>query len=163
MLLTDATAILPAYRSGEKPLCVTPVTTPEHREQVRQLRNAGAAFLARDPREIGHEENARYWAEHGHAIRAWLYAHDGGLVGCSSLHTRPDGRTWTFLAIDPWCRGQGYGRRIFAHLLAQHDGELWAVVNPENEASLKLHREEDGWAVVGLSYGQVTLHRRARG
>lgn len=143
-------------------MLVTPVTTSEHHEAIRLLRNAGASAMAHDAHEVTPEENARYWAMRGHELRAWLYHDEGRLVGCSSLHTRQDGRTWTFLAVAADSCGQGYGRRIFTHLLEQHAGELWACVRADNAPSARLHRPQDGWTVEGIYDGVITYRREPR-
>jgi hypothetical protein len=137
-------------------LTPTPVTTLLDIEVLRCIRNEGASTLSHDAREISREEQADYWYQHGHTIRAWLYLdHDFEVVGAGSLRRSDDGRLWAWVGVETWAQGHHYSVEIMRHLLYEAGEEpVWGKNRMDNPPATYLCVDVGVWRMIERE-GQV--------
>jgi GNAT superfamily N-acetyltransferase len=133
-----------------KTIEVIPVTTAQHSEIVRQIRNAGYINLAHEARILSRRENEHFWEEQGAGIRAWIYKRaepSGTVIGVGSLRER-DGKTWAFVAVPPHLHGYGYGTHILRDITERSEIDVWAVTRDRNGPAMGIHKSMGGWEEV---------------
>lgn len=112
-------------------------TTKQDAETIRQIRNSGCHWMTRDPRAIGVDEQARWWAERDPATcKLWLGRIAATDVGYGMLR-RSEGRWWVSLAVLPRYQGNGYGTELYRHLALSTDQDVWAEILADNTPSIK--------------------------
>lgn len=152
-----------ADRPLRRLVAARPVQSSEDIERVRLLRNASLDGMTKNAYPTRTGEQARYWAENKDRLQAWLYLAfpDGDpfgrqiVVGYASLRRAEDGKLWSFMAVAPEYRGQGYGRAIQRHHVRQTDEDVYDEILETNTACLEMTRKSGDWRVIDRRGGLV--------
>lgn len=106
-------------------------------EIARIIRNSGREWMTRDTREIGHAEQAQWWARRDPVTcPIWIARLSATDVGYGLLRRESD-RVWASLAVLPQFRGQGFGTMIYRWLALAVPVEVWAEILADNTPSIR--------------------------
>lgn len=147
-------------RVGLRPVLVV---TPADVEVLRTIRNTCRRGFSAMTDRISREAQARWWAEMGGKVIAYLYAAAAGqYAGYGLLRPTRDGRWWSSVAVLPTFAGQGFGGAITRHVIRQSPtGVVWASARNDNAVALRLHCAED-WEAIGCD-NDLTWFRTREG
>jgi len=106
-------------------------------EIVRGIRNSGCQWMTRDAREIGREEQTRFWARRSVLeCPIWIAQIAATPIGYGLLRREKD-RWWCSLAVLPRYRGQGFGRQIYQFLAMATSQDVYAEILADNTPSIR--------------------------
>lgn len=147
-------SVLPGLRA-------IPVTTFDHLETMRTIRNACRDGFAHDNREITPDQQRQWWIRNSQGIIAMVYLEDHGApVGYGMLRQVESGAWVSSVAVLPEFGGKGYGRLITQHIIRQSPtGEVEAEARKDQPVAMALHRDDD-WIVTGED--DRVMHYRTR-
>ena len=113
-------------------------------EIMRDIRNSGRESYSNDHNEISREQQKVWWEKNKDTAVAYLY--------CDAVTMKPlgygilikrDGKYWSSIGFLPECRGKGYGKVVFRHLINMIPGDVWATSLKSNPGGCKIHIPED--------------------
>jgi len=120
------------------------VTTEEHLETLRRLRNEGRATLSRNTDEISQQAQTDWWEKRDPARTvAYLFMkmpEDDAppvVVGSGLLTKREDDRWWITVIVRPDHQGHRFGRTIFHWLAAAAPEPIHAEILRTNIPSIR--------------------------
>jgi ribosomal protein S18 acetylase RimI-like enzyme len=144
--LPDADLVDPAmeweYAEGaddgdQGTLCET--TTPADVEAMRVIRNSSREFMTHDTYEIDKATQLAWFsALDRKEMRPYVFRVGGAPIGYG-LVRRLEGRWWLSGGLLPPWRGRGYGRRLFAALVAVPGATCWLDVRRDNVAARRTY------------------------
>ena len=119
-----------------------PVQSWGHVNCMRLIRNSGAWGFSSDNTVISEDEQRAWWQKAQHGVYAWLFAHDGEVIGYGMMSKRDDGRWSPSAGVLPEHQGHGYGKYIVSWLSNEASNmaiELWAQAKLDNPAAVHTH------------------------
>jgi GNAT superfamily N-acetyltransferase len=135
-------------------------------EAVRLIRNASLDGMTKNAYPTTELQQLRYWLANLDTLQAWLYyieqapIYPGGypgsrVIGYASLRRDFFGKLWSFMAVVPEYRGQGYGKLIQHHHVRQTDENVYDEILETNVASLEMVRKSGDWRIIDRRDGLV--------
>ena len=139
-----------------------PAATWDDALALLRIRNACAAWMTGDPRQLSAADQRRWWGSAARRRSAiWLFRDAGGAAAGFGLLRMRAGRWEATLGLLPEWRGRGHGVAIYRHLIAHCPGDLYIDVLLENTRSAEAAKRA-GFVVCDWTGALVTLVARRR-
>jgi predicted acetyltransferase len=132
------------------------VSSPEHLETMRVLRNESRSFFVNDTSEISSGTQNEWWRTNSRNVVAFVF-YDSEPLGYCMVFKRSDGKWWDSIAVSEKHRGNGLGRKFLKYVLGSVRFDVWSKVRTDNRPCVGIHSGDD-WEMVGKEGDLLIFH-----
>jgi len=142
------------------------ISSPEHVEILRNIRNASAGTYSNDNTHISQERQLAWWESTKNRLMGWLYIqvhspYDS--IGFGIVRLSDDGNWWNSIGVSPSFKGQGYGSFITHDILSRYNGRIYAAVRRDNIPGIRMHHDDDWQRIDGPESVRLIYFRSRQG